>query len=195
MKRNRFNKTPIDNLYLEDKLLAYLEIANYNENQLRNSVRNTLKFYTTTLLSVMGGTFFISKDIDEITIKAAIFFIGGILVSALSIIGFIHYKSDYRRQVEQIVVQAKVEDQLDFTSTYKYRGKNYWEKESLVPNIYIKTRKSHELSDGFINCFLKGTDMKLMKYFFTLFSICGVTLFFLGFYFLVPVIAQVIQVK
>lgn len=178
MRRKGISRVPTEQRYPRDRLLSYLEMANYNENQLRVSVRNTLKFYTTTLLSVTGGTFFISKDIDDSMIRAAIFVIGGILVVALSIIGYLHYKSDYRRQVEQIVVQAKVEDQLNFTS--KYQGKNYWQNEALVPNLYIQTRKRYEGSDGFINWFLEATDTKIMKIFYALFFICGSTLFLLG---------------
>jgi len=153
-------------------LLKLLDQTYQSENAIRNSTRTTMNYYSTLLLSLTGGILLISKDLKGILFTFCFLF-GGIFLTVIPIIAFFHYRSDYRRQIETITIQAKIEDILGFTDVEKYHT-TYWNHEPIIPPFYVKTRNKHDDSIEFVNSFIKGTDMIYVFCHYFLFSLIGI---------------------
>lgn len=149
------------------------------ENTLRNTARTTMNFYSTLLLSLTGGILIILKDLKESILFNMCFTIGGLCLIVISIMAGYHYKSDYRRQIESITIQAKLEDVLGLTNVSKYQT-TYWNHEPIIPLLYVNTRSKYESSSDFVESFVKGTDMSYIRIYYSVFTFIGICYFIFG---------------
>ncbi|MCY0902704.1 MAG: hypothetical protein OWU32_11055 [Firmicutes bacterium] len=88
-------------------------------------------------------------------------------------VAILHYRSDYRRQVETMTIQAKIEDVLGLTNVDQYQT-TYWNHEPIVPPLYVEFRKKHPNSSDFVDSFVTGTDMTYIRVYYLMFSLIGV---------------------
>ncbi len=164
---------------VEDKdiLLKFLDQAMNSENTIRNTTRSTMNYYSTLLLSITGGILLISKDLTGLLFSLC-FLLGGVCLIIIPTIAFLHYRSDYRRQIEMITIQAKLEDILGFTDADKYQT-TYWNHEAIIPPLYVSFRKSHTDSNDFVSSFIKSTDMIYVRIYYLIFGLIGI--FYIGY--------------
>lgn len=163
-----------------EELLQLLHKAIDEEIELRNTLRSTMNTYITLILSIIAGVLTISSVSSVAIIMPLAFVLGGILCCYVSLVGFQHYKSDYIRQVECIVEQAKLQDILGLTDPMVYRMRTYWKGESLLPESFIRTRKECKTSEEFIKWFVKYTDTKWVRVLYICFVVLGVFLCGMG---------------
>jgi hypothetical protein len=161
----------------KDILLQFLDQATQSENTIRNTTRATMNYYSTLLLSLTGGILLISKGLDGVLFGLC-FLLGGVCLTIIPNIAFLHYRSDYRRQIEMITIQAKLEDILGFTDIDKYKT-TYWNHEPIIPPLYVSARKTHPDSVDFVNSFIKSTDMIYVRIYYLIFSLIG--MFYIGY--------------
>jgi len=164
---------------VEDKdiLLEFLGQAMNSENTIRNTTRSTMNYYSTLLLSITGGILLISKDLIGVLFSLC-FILGGICLIIIPTIAFLHFRSDYRRQIEMITIQAKLEDILGFTDVDRYQT-TYWNHEPIIPPLYVSFRKSHTHSNDFVNAFIKSADMIYVRIYYLIFGLIGA--FYIGY--------------
>ncbi len=68
----------------EDCLLRLYSCFTQDEYELIRALQNYLKFFSSLILTVIGGVFFIFDKIDDVTIRNLGFFIGGLFVIGIS---------------------------------------------------------------------------------------------------------------
>lgn len=165
-----------------EELLQLLHKAIDEEIELRNTLRGTMSTYITLMLSIIAGVLTISSISNVAIIMPLSFVIGGILCGYVALVGYQHYKSDYIRQVECIVEQAKLQDILGLTDGEVYSMRTYWKGESLLPESFLQTRKACKSSEEFIRWFVKYTDTKWVKILYICFMVLGIILCGFGLY-------------
>lgn len=153
-------------------LLTVLQQAVSSETEIRNTARTTLNYYSTLLLSLTGGILLLSKSLNGALFELC-FLIGGICLIVIPNVAILHYRSDYRRQVETMTIQAKIEDVLGLTNVDQYQT-TYWNHEPIVPPLYVEFRKKHPNSSDFVDSFVTGTDMTYIRVYYLMFSLIGV---------------------
>lgn len=166
-----------DRNLLEQLLFKTME----TENSIRESARATMNYYSTLLLSITGGILIISKDIKDPFLFGLCFLVGGFCLLVFPILAIFHYKSDYRRQIETMTIGAKIEDILGLTDKGKFQM-NYWNQEAIIPDLFIETRNKHDSCLNFVDSFVKGTDMKYIRAFYSTFCFIGVCFMLYGIY-------------
>lgn len=154
-------------------LLPLLDRAIETENTIRNTSRSTMNFYSTILLTLTGGILYISQGITDRILFILLFLVGGICLFYIPIMAYQHYKSDYRRQIEYITIQAKIEDVLGLTDTEKYQT-SYWNHEPIIPLAFVDYRKEHASSFDFVESFIRETDTKNVRRYYAIFQVVGV---------------------
>lgn len=160
-------------LLTNDQLLGLLANAEDSEKELRNALRTTMSTYISLLISIPGGILALASFAGNALVAPLAFLLGGVMEIVIAVVAHFHYCSDYRRQVECIVEQAKLQDILGMTDLNCYRLQEYWKEESLLPESFIRTRKKAETSDEFVEWFMKNTDVKLSKWLYTCFGVIG----------------------
>lgn len=164
-----------------EELLQLLHFSSQEEIELRNTLRSTMNTYVTLLCSIIAGVLTISSlSASTPYIQPIAFIVGGIVCCCISFVGYRHYKSDYVRQIESIVSQAKLQDILGLTDPELYKMKTYWLTESLLPSNFIKTRKQCKNSDEFVNWFIKNTDTKYVRLLYSCFFVIGLSVSAIG---------------
>ena len=165
------------------ELVELLKKEMEEEQNLRSSIRSTMNIYITILVAMLGGVITILSTRSE-TMSGlwlgVILLLCGILVCTISFVGIRHYRSDYRRQAESIVQQAKLEDILGMDDPKVYPLSKYWLGESLLPESFVNSRKRYKNSQEFVNWFIKETDFKFAKVLYYAFILIGIALFVLG---------------
>lgn len=156
----------------QDTLLKMLFEQIKQENTIRSTARSTMNFYSTLLLSLTGGILIISKDLKP-ELFSICFIVGGLCLVVISVMAGFHYKSDYRRQIESMAIQAKIEDVLGFTQVGKNKT-SYWIHEAIIPSLYVQTRKKYKNSSDFVDSFVKGTDMTYIRIYYSVFIFIGI---------------------
>lgn len=162
-----------------NELVELLKKEREEEHNLRASIRSTMNIYITILVAMLGGVITILSTRSEAMSRSwlgVILLLCGILVCTISFIGIMHYKSDYRRQAESIVQQAKLEDILGMDDPKVYRLSKYWVGESLLPESFVNSRKRYKNSQEFVNWFVKATDFKFAKVLYYAFIFMGIAL-------------------
>lgn len=154
-------------------LMPLLDRAIETENTIRNTSRSTMNFYSTILLTLTGGILYISQGITDQILFILLFLVGGVCLFFIPIMAYQHYQSDYRRQIEYITIQAKLEDILGLTDTEKYQT-SYWNQEPVVPLAYVDYRKEHDSSFAFVESFIKETDTRNVRRYYSIFQAVGV---------------------
>ncbi len=167
-----------------DQLLLLLKDAKHEEQQIRTAIRSTMNIYITLLVSIIGGIITILSIVgfaeQNRPICALILILGSLIDVCISHVAYRHYISDYKRQAETIVQQAKLEDVLGLTNGELYQLKTYWQGESLLPNNYVQIRKNSLSSDKFVEWFMENTDVGIARLLYTSFQVIGVLLFVMG---------------
>ncbi len=139
-----------------------------------------MNVYITLLITIPAGVMTIcSLTVSLMQIFIITFIIGGALEIIISVIAFEHFKSDYIRQGEIIVNQAKLEDIIGLCSN-DYITKNYWVGETILPKSFIKTRSRFINSEDFLNWFKKSNDIKISKILYLCFSIIEIVFIVIG---------------
>ena len=170
----------------QTELLQLLQFSSQEEIEIRNTLRSTLNTYTTLLCSIIAGILTISSISNPTPLLQSLaLIIGGVVTCCISFVGYRHYKSDYVRQIESIVSQAKLQDILGITDPSLYKLSTYWKGESLLPASFIETRTQCKTSEEFISWFIKNTDVKYIKLLFSCFFSIGIFVFFVGILFFI----------
>ena len=167
-----------------DQLLQLLKKAHHEEEVIRATIRSTMNIYITLLVSILGGMItlmsIINPSINNSLLCSITLIFGGVIEICISYAAYKHYISDYRRQAEAIVQQAKLEDILGMTNTKNFKLNGYWQGESLLPNSFIKTRKMNSTSDEFVEWFMRYTDPGIARLLYSCFFVIGTILLSIG---------------
>lgn len=167
-----------------DQLLQLLKEAYHEEEVIRSTIRSTMNIYVTLLISILGGMVtlisIIGSSMDNRMLCAMILILGSLIEICISWVAYRHYISDYRRQAEAIVQQAKLEDVLGMTDVENYKLRGYWQGEPLLPNNFIQTRKSSPTSAEFVKWFMCNTDSRIALRLYSCFIMIGSVLLAIG---------------
>ena len=157
------------------QLVDLLKTEIREEDSIRSSIRTTMNIYITMLVAIMGGlATLIAKPYETWDYRIGIvLLLGGIIVFVVAFVALKHYKSGFRRQVEAIVQEAKLESLLDMDNPEAYPLKRYWKGESLLPSSFIETREQFDNSQDFIKWMVSNTDVKIAQLLYGLFMIIG----------------------
>ena len=161
------------------QIVDLLKKEKEEEENLRASIRSTMNIYITILVAIMGATAtLISTRSSSLGSPwlGAVLLLAGTLVLIIAYVGEKHYFSDYRRQAESIVQQAKLEDLLGMDDPDVYPLSGYWKGESLLPQSFVQSRSRFEHSQDFVNWFVKATDYKIAKVLYRAFMAAGIAL-------------------
>lgn len=166
----------------DDRLLRLYSCFAQDEYELIKALQNYLKLFSSLILAVIGGAFFIFDKIDNVTIRSLGFFIGGCFVIGISYLGYNAAKSNYRRQLESIVKRFKIECLLDLDNVTNYSDDNYMINEPLILDRYKEDFEPYEKesSTKFVNDKLKLGFMKVIVWFYSLTAIIGLILTLIG---------------
>lgn len=169
--QDKFSKEELYNLYK-------LEIE--RENEIRARWRTSFNVYLTMLLSIISGILLLSNFLSEFHMIRPCFIVGGIAVIVLSIIAWLHFRLDYRYQMEILSIQAKIEDMLGLTSPERCNLPERWGNEALLPPWYYMGKNAQSSSEEFVKhmCSIRNTNFYPAIY--MVFALLGVILFILG---------------
>lgn len=165
------------------QILELLKTEIREEENLRSAIRTTMNIYVTILIAILGGIATLTattySNINH-TLLGILLSLGGILVFFIAYAALKHYISDYRRQAETIVQEAKLEDLLGMADASRYSLKAYWKGEALLPHSFIESRKRFDSSKDFVEWFISATDTKIARILYFVFLVIGIAIFFLG---------------
>ena len=159
-----------------DQLLELLKAEIREEDSIRSSIRTTMNIYITMLVAILGGlATLVSKNYqnpNHILLGLVLLF-GGIIVVAVAYVALQHYISGFRRQVEAIVQEAKLESLLGMDKPEEHPLTNYWKGESLLPESFLQTRQQFEKSSEFVKWMVDNTDVKIARLLYWMFMAGG----------------------
>ena len=165
----------------KDILLVLLEDASLGQRSSLEDFYKAKKFYTSTIIAIIGACFYLVKETNEI--KIIIFLTSGLLVFILSRIGYNVIYSHYRSLLENIAILGKIQDLLRLDEA-PYTSKKRWKGEGLVLTRHIESRNKNESSQKFVNENLKtGLLISSSRRFFYCLGGIGVFLFLISIYF------------
>lgn len=162
-------------------LLNYMDFANQEEIAHIQLVQSTLNLFTGLNIAIIGGVFFVIKEIEEYPLKGIALMICGALIYAISRYALIAFSSNYRRQLEAIVKKSKAEDLLGLGDS-KFKGKTIWTQEALILERYKKSRENFLSSGDFIHSAESKGYTVIIKKLFYLFQIIGISFLLYGAY-------------
>lgn len=163
-----------------DELIEILKIAIESEQSLRGEGQSSINTYTQTIIYVIGGALAGFRILSGLGYLPGIFaFVAGVIIIVLSISGYFYYESMFRRQVEYMTIEAKIEDYLGLTDRCLYHSSQYWDKECIIPNNYIRTRVDNKSSDIFISTIMKQK-MKNIRIYYATFASIGIAMLLIG---------------
>lgn len=164
-----------------DQLILLLQSAYDEEKEIRNALRSTMNTYITILIAVLGGVLTIASFTSQKPIFCSALCIAGIVEIFVSVVAYMHYRSDYQRQVEAIVEQAKIEQVLGLTDEEFYQLNDYWKGEALIHENFLRARRKFETSSEFTDWFMKNTDVKIARCLYMCFTAIGTAIVIIGF--------------
>ena len=139
------------------------------ENAIRTASRNSTSIFSSLLLAVIGGGFALVRFVlPERVMAGCLMICIGLALCGLSVVAYKHFVSDFRRQVEYMSIQAKIEDILGLSDAKKYHAQQYWSDEPVVPKSYVDFRNDKRncaSTSDFINNMLKGKSVKMIGYY------------------------------
>lgn len=156
------------------EIVELLKMEIREEEHLRSSARSTMNIYLTIMIAILGGTVTIlsAGNLSDLWL-GIVWVLSGILVFSIAYVGLRHFYSDYLRQAEAIVQEAKLEDVLGMSDPEAYPLSAYWKGESLLPESFIKSRKMFEHSQDFATWLTKDTDFRFVKVLYYMFMMIG----------------------
>lgn len=149
------------------------EIEIKRENELRDKWRNSLKFYITTILTILTGAVVYINFIDSAMYSR-------VFIIIISLIAMLHFKLDYKYQMEILTIQIKIEDMLGLSNPEKCCNKHRWKGEALLPKSYYKNKKDTESSDVFVR---KMSSIRKINYYsmlYYVFVLLGIVIVLIG---------------
>lgn len=153
------------------------------EQNLRTTIRSTMNIYITLLVAIMGGIITLIATtygtMDKV-ILGCILVLAGIVVFFIALAALKHFRSDYIRQSEAIVQQAKLEDILGISNPQAYPLRAYWQGESLLPQSFLEARSKFNHSQDFVNWLSDTTDLKIARLLYSVFMSVGCAISIFG---------------
>lgn len=165
------------------QILELLKTEIREEQNLRSAIRTTMNIYVTILVAILGGLATLTATTYSTinhTLMGILLILGGILVFFIAYAALKHYISDYRRQAETIVQEAKMEDLLGMDDDSRYPLNAYWEGETLLPQSFLESRKRFSSSKDFVDWFVSSTDIKIARTLYSVFMASGIAVFVIG---------------
>lgn len=176
MEKNNLDKS--DLLFLYD-----LEIK--RENEIRDKWRKTMNFYLTTILTLLSAVILLVEFYKDSKMFKIILIFVGILIIALSIIALLHFKLDYKYQMEILSIQMKLEDILGLNDVNNPLLKNRWEGEALLPASYSKN--NFKSSEDFVKAMCGMKKINFYEVLYYIFAFMGIGIIILGFIYKVDI--------
>ncbi len=166
----------------EEKLLKLYSFYTTDEHGFKQTLYDYLRFFSSFILTLIGGTLFAFEKITDPIIPNFILMLGGIFVIGASYLGKNAAKSNYRRQLESIVKRFKIECLLDLDNSELYSDDKYMMGEPLVLKRYQEdfTAFKNLTSKEFVSEKVKMGFMKIIIFFYSLTAVIGLTLITLG---------------
>lgn len=170
--QEKFSKEELFDLYK-------LEIE--RENEIRTQWRASFNVYLTMLLSIISGMLLLANFLSGSGMEKPCFIIGGCAVVALAIVAWLHFKLDYKHQMEILTIQMKLEDMLGLTSSEKCMLPPRWGDEALLPPWYYSVKNiSSSSSKEFVDDMCSMKKMNFYPLVYIIFSFVGLSLIVLG---------------
>ena len=164
--------------FSREELWKLYEIEIKRENEIRARWRSSLNVYLTMLLSFISAIILIANFASK---YANICFVGGgILVICISILALLHFRLDYKYQMEILSIQAKIEDLLGLTDSTKVDLPLRWENEALLPDWYYSNKNSKSSTTIFVKSLCSIKRINGYTFFYIVFVLFGVGLIVLG---------------
>lgn len=177
-------KVPSEILTKSD-FLTLLTSAYTAEAEVRTAFRQTMGRYSTILVAVIGGTLAGMQGTRSCPVLAVSFAIsGGLVVLSMAFAAYCHFKSDFRRQVEWMSMQAKYEDILGLTDVRRCHALNFWKEEPIVPRYFVECRQKASDTMAFVNLLMRGPGSLAIKLYYVSYMVIGMALIALGCYML-----------
>ena len=163
------------------EIVELLKMEVREEEHLRSSARSTMNIYLTIMIAILGGTVTIlsAGSLSDLWL-GIVWVLSGLLLCFIAYVGLRHIYSDYLRQAEAIVQEAKLEDVLGMSDPNAYPLSSYWEGESLLPESFIESRKEFKHSQDFATWIAKDTDFRFVRVLYCLFIVIGIVFVTLG---------------
>ena len=158
------------------EILELLKTQIREEQNLRTTIRSTMNIYITLLVAILGGIVTLVATtygtIDKVVL-GCILILAGIVVFFIALAAYKHFRSDYIRQSEAIVQEAKLEDILGMSNPKAYPLREYWKGETLLPQAFLESRSKFEHSQDFVEWLSDTTDLKIAKMVYSVFMGVG----------------------
>ena len=158
------------------EILELLKTQITEEQNLRTTIRSTMNIYITLLVAVLGGIVTLvatTYGALDSGILGCILILAGIVVFFIALAALKHFRSDYLRQSEAIVQEAKLEDILGMSNPHVYPLHEYWKGETLLPQSFLEARSKFEHSHDFVNWLTRTTDLKIARIVYSVFMAVG----------------------
>lgn len=166
--------------FSNEELFILYEIEIKRENELRDKWRNSLKFYITTILTIFTGAVVYINFIDSAMYSRVFIMCIGLFIIIISLIAMLHFKLDYKYQMEILTIQIKIEDMLGLSNPEKCCNKHRWKGEALLPKSYYENKKDTESSDIFVR---KMSSIRKINYYsmlYYVFVLLGIVIVLIG---------------
>ena len=167
--------------FSDEELFLLYEIEIKRENEIRDKWRNSLKFYVTTILTILTGTVVYVNFIKSTMYSRFFIMCIGFLIIIIGLIAMLHFKLDYKYQMEILSIQIKIEDMLGLSDPEKCRNKHRWSGEALLPKSYYDNFKKTNSSDDFVKKMSRMREIYCYNLFYNVFVLLGIIIVFIGF--------------
>lgn len=167
--------------FTREELMELYKLEINRENEIRSKWRKSMEVYLTLLLTVFSGSLVLANFLKEKLLIMFCFMGGGLIVVMLAIFAYLHFRLDYKHQMEILSIQAKIEDMLELTNPDKCILPPRWGKEALLPPWYYSNKNENSNTKEFVSkmCSFKSINFYPIVYF--IFSLLGIGLITLGF--------------
>lgn len=169
------NKNPLHKMETPE-IIELLKTQIQEEQNLRTTIRSTMNIYITLLVAILGGIVTLVAStygtIDRVVL-GTILILSGTVVFFIALAALKHFRSDYLRQSEAIVQEAKLEDILGMSNPNAYPLREYWKGETLLPQSFLESRSMFEHSQDFVDWLTKTTDLRIARIVYSVFMGVG----------------------
>lgn len=167
-------------LFTRDELFNLYKLEIDRENEIRSKWRKSMEVYLTMLLTVFSGSLLLANFLVEKKLGMFCFIGGGIIIIMLVIIAFLHFKLDYKYQMEILSIQAKIEDMLGLTSPEKCILPPRWKNEALLPTWYYADKNKESSTEQFVKRMCSFKTINFYPIVYLIFSLLGIGLITFG---------------
>lgn len=167
-------------LFTREELYDLYKLEINRENEIRSKWRKSMEVYLTMLLTLFTGCILLANFLKEKMLVMCCFVGGGIIMVLLAVLAYVHFRLDYKYQMEILSIQAKIEDMLGLTSPEKCVLPPRWGKEALLPPWYYSNKDEESSTQQFVArmCSLKKINFYPIVY--LIFSFLGIGLIVFG---------------